>query len=969
MIKDNFALNKAQKEAISYDSGPLLIVAGAGTGKTTVVTERIKRIIADGLAKPEEILALTFTEKASREMEERVDIALPYGTFGLWITTFHSFCDRILKFEALHIGLNPSFRLMSSTETFQFIKKNFWKFDLKYYRPSGNPYKFIEGLMQHFDRLKDEDVSPAEYQKFAGGNKRKEENEKVDRERYTELAETYEKYEKLKAEEGVMDFSDLIGNTLKLFRTRKPILAQYQKQFKYILIDEFQDTNYAQYELIKLLAPPQRNTNLSVVGDDSQSIYKFRGAAISNILQFMNDYPKAKQVILTKSYRCSQTVLDAAYKLIRHNDPDTLEYQLHINKNLTSHDGATGKLIELFAVDRVEEEAEGIASFIKEYKRLEKKEYKDFAVLVRANNHSEPFIRAFERAKIPFQFLGPGMLFRQPEIKDLIAYIKVLADFTDSQSLYRVLTMDLWNLSVRDLIVILNQAKRNNQSLFEVMEKIESVSGISSQSVEIFKNLVEIIHRHQTLVPKETAGQILYYFLEDSGLLKKMVEFKSETEERKALNITKFFDRLKTYEATHEDAGVFALVEYLDLAMNMGESPKAAEIDWSANNAVNILTVHSAKGLEFPIVILPNLVEGRFPTRERREQIPIPEKLIKEVLPKGDYHLEEERRLFYVGMTRTQEKLVFSAANYYGEGRRERKLSPFIGEALGQDWETKKLLAKKEKQLPLFEWARPAESTSLPDYQSTKPEYKVDFLSYSAIDTFRLCPLHYKLRNILKIPTPMTAAQAMGNSMHLALRDFYSENTEEMKKNQSDKEKLLQLLDNYWISEGYESKKHEQDTLLKARKFLEEYLQSDVNRVAKPILLEKTFNFWIDKSLKIIGKIDRVDDRGDGKIEIIDYKTGANVPSQKDIDADIQMTIYALAAIEKGLLNKTPDQVFLSFYYFDNARKISTTRSKEQLELAKQDLLRIRDEIEASDFACGRNIFCENCEYRMLCNG
>ncbi|MBI3558954.1 UvrD-helicase domain-containing protein, partial [Candidatus Gottesmanbacteria bacterium] len=240
-----------------------------------------------GLAKPEEILALTFTEKAAREMEERVDQALPYGTFGLWISTFHSFCDRILRAEALHIGLNPHYKLLAEAETYLLVKNNFWKFNLTHFRPTGNPYKFIEGMIQHFSRLKDEDVSVAEY-------KNKE---------YPELETAYKTYEDLKISEQVMDFSDLISYTLELFRERKNILARYQKQFKYILVDEFQDTNFAQNELVKLLA----TDNITVVCDDDQSIYRFRGAAISNVLQFKKDFPKAKIITLTQNYRSTQS--------------------------------------------------------------------------------------------------------------------------------------------------------------------------------------------------------------------------------------------------------------------------------------------------------------------------------------------------------------------------------------------------------------------------------------------------------------------------------------------------------------------------------------------------------------------------------------------------------------------------------------------------------------------------------------
>jgi len=963
-------LNKEQQQAVKHQSGPLLIVAGAGTGKTLVITERIKWLLEQKLAKPEEILALTFTEKAAKEMEERVDQALPYGTFGMWINTFHSFCDRVLKSEALQIGLNPHYKLLTEAETYLLVKKNFWKFKLEHFRPHGNPYKFIDGMIQHFSRIKDEDVGAAQYLEFAKKPISQEELRimnyelcKEEKNKFLELAEAYKTYEDLKVAEGVMDFADLITNALKLFRTRKNVLARYQKQFKYILVDEFQDTNYAQYQLVKLLAAD--DSNLTVVGDDSQSIYKFRGAAISNILTFMKDYPKAKQILLTKNYRSTQTILDAAYKLIKHNDPDTLEAKLGINKNLVSQ-VKDGEKIELIRTERVEQEAEGVVTKINQLHSnpINKYDWRDFAILVRANNHSEPFVRALERARIPYQFLGLGRLFHQPEVKDLIAYLKFLTDFTDTVSLYRVLSMDIFSIKQRDLIEWLNRAKRKNISLFEELEQCNNLT---------IEQFIKMVHRHQELIKKETGGQILFYFLEDSGLLKNITNW----EEKRAQNIAKFFDKVKTFEMGSKEPSVFNLVEYLNLAMDLGESPLAAETDWGQTNAVNILTLHSAKGLEFPIVFLVNLVEGRFPTYERKEQIPIPDKLIKETLPVGDYHLEEERRLFYVGMTRAKEKLFFSAASFYGEGKRERKISPFVLEAIGK--QDDRMTANNQKQIPLFEWKKQREELRIMNYELCK----VDYLSYSAIQAFKDCPLHYKLRYILRIPTPTTAPLSFGSSIHAALNEFYLTKTE-----------IFAALKNNWIIEGYTSKKHEQESLEKAQKFLQEYLKTGLHQKAKPIYLEMPFTFKIsghsggrpkgepiesqkrsyqslhsfqddEGVLKIGGKLDRVDELPNGEIEIIDYKTGANVPSQKDIDLDLQMTIYALAATE--VLQKSIDKVKLSFYFFDNQTKISTTRTKEQLENAKKELLAIREEIQKSDFACSGSKHCEKCEFEILC--
>lgn len=976
-------LNAEQEKAVHFGKGPLLIIAGAGTGKTTVITERIKHLITSGLAKPAEILALTFTEKASREMEERVDQAMPYGYTQMWISTFHAFCDRILRAEAIHVGLNPGYRLLSDADATALLRRHLFELDLDYFRPLGNPTKFIGGMLQHFSRLKDEDVTPSQYleytRKIVVRSSQLNEDEGLEAQKYEELAGAYKFYEELKIKEGVMDFGDLITNTQLLFRKRKNILKRYQEQFKFVLVDEFQDTNIAQYELIKLLVPPKAKPNLTVVGDDNQSIYKFRGAAVSNILSFMNDYPKAAQVILNKNYRSYQYILDNAYQLIKFNDPDTLEAKLGISKKLVSvRKGDGGLRVEFIHADRVENEAEAVAKEIKKFAvgssqltegNKEKYSWKDFAILVRANNHAEPFVRAFTRYGIPYQFLGPGQLFRQPEIKELIAYLQLLNNFEDSVACYRVLSIAYFNILARDLVALNNFSKKYSLSLFETCEVIvgertlenATIPFINEKTKEKIVNFVKMVNKHLKFLPKETAGQILYFFLEDTGMIKHILEYKFPIDERKAINITKFFNKLKTYEADHEDASVTAVLDWILLSMELGESPRASDTDWTDNDAVNILTVHSAKGLEFPVVLLVNLVSQRFPSTERREQIPIPDALIKEELPEGDYHEEEERRLFYVGMTRARDRLYFTAANYYGEGKREKKISPFVFEALGRNV-VPTSIDHEASQLSLLEWKKTAVVESIP-----KRLPPVTYLSYSQIETFKTCPLHYKLRYILKIPTPPTAAQSFGTSVHAALKWFYQLVRE---GKTVDKEALLALLDTHWVREGYGSRQYEAKMKTRGRKYLTDYFENVFDPSVKPLSLEENFTVPIgkDRFMKIGGKIDRVDDRGDGKIEIIDYKTG-RVPSQREVDTDLQLSMYAIAAAEvrEPPFGKRADEVQLSLYYFDTQQKISTTRTEVQLTAEKERILDIASEIETSDFRCSGSKICENCEYKLFC--
>lgn len=953
-------LNNKQLEAVKYKSGPLLIIAGAGTGKTTVITERVKYLIMSGKAKPEEILALTFTEKGAREMEERIDVAMPYGYTQMWVMTFHSFCDQILRDNAIHIGLSPSYKLMTEAEAIDLVRKNLFELDLDYFRPLGNPNKFIDGLLQHFSRLQDECVSPTDYVSWSEKLKAKKEKERSEEnileiKKDRELSNSYKKYCELKIKENVMDFGDLITNTIKLFKERPNILKIYQEKFKYVLIDEFQDTNYAQNQLAILLAGSRQNIN--VVGDDDQSIYRFRGAAVSNIIQFRTTFPKTKVIVLNKNYRSTQEILDRSYDLIQHNNPDRLEVVENISKKLISvvsskQNVARKNKIQFIHTENVQDEAQEIIKTIIQLNSKDKYEWKDIAILVRANNHADPFIRELERQGIPNQFLGPSNLFEKDEVMDLISYLKVLYNPEDNESFHRLLSSNIFDVSPLDLIKISSTAKKRSLSIFEVATEVDN---------ESISKLLTIIEKHLKLIKTQTAGEILYDYIQEIGLLTKLIE---NSEDIKAKNIAKFFEKIKAYEDSNPKAGVTAVVDYIDLLTEVGESPSVTDGDWQENNVVTIMTVHSAKGLEFPIVFLVNLVGERFPGRERHEQIPIPTELIREVLPQGDFHQEEERRLFYVGMTRAKEKLYFSAADFYGEAKRKKKISPFVLEALGDSVNSERSTVNCEKQIY-------TENKKLrTPFTKHHSPIKIDYLSVSQIETFQACPLHYKLKYVYKLPTKPSASSSFGISIHSTLKEFYAEG-----ENSSDKKekRILEIYKRNFGDEGFLNSKHKLEFYKKGEGYLLGFLKNGYDPEVKTILLEEKFILPLftvhgsqSTSLKIGGTIDRVDELPDGRLEIIDYKTGASIPSQKDVDKDLQLSFYALAI--SSMRKIIPEDIKLSLYYLDTQEKISTVRTKEDLERVKEEILAIRDEIEASDFKCNNNFFCQGkCEFSMFC--
>ncbi|MBP9716626.1 MAG: ATP-dependent helicase [Candidatus Levybacteria bacterium] len=947
-------LNKEQIEAIKHGKGPLLIIAGAGTGKTTVVTERIKHLITNEKILPSSILALTFTEKAAYEMQERVDKLLPYGYTNLWINTFHSFCDRILRDEAHHIGLDPNYKLISESEAILLMQKNIFDLGLELFRPLGNPTKFLDGLLTHFSRLKDEDITPADYIKWAKSNKNVDEKNQ-----YLELANAYKNYEDLKVKNSFMDFSDLISNSLKLFRERNNVLKRYQDQFKFIMVDEFQDTNYAQNELAILLAGDDKN--ITVVADDDQSIYRFRGAAVSNVLQFKKSFPNAQIITLIKNYRSTQTILDSSYGLIQKNNPNRLEIVESIDKKLISQSSVKDQKIELIYEQRSEDEADEIAKKITELTK--KYEYKDIAILVRANNHAQLITSALGRHKIPYQFLGPGYLFQQEEIKDLIAYLIFLTNLSDSISLFRVLSMDIFQIPYVELNYLLNFAKKKNLTLFETLEILDQ-SFLKDETREKLTNFRKMAVNHLEKSKKEQAGQILYDFLIDSGLYQTLNNTDSVKDERKVQNIAKFFDRVKNFETERSDANIFTLTEWLNLMLQIGDSPTAADVDIRDRNAVNILTVHSSKGLEFDVVFLVNLVSDRFPSRERSEKIPLPQELIKEKLTaETDFHLEEERRLFYVGMTRARERLFFTAADFYGTGKRAKKISPFIFEAL-PEIEKNGEAKKSVKQLSLSEVLSSYEDKE--EIIEPKNDFKVSYITFSNLQMFDICPLHYKARVIFNIPTPATSAQSYGITVHKTLQNFYKIVQE---TNEFPKENVLQkILTEEWDSEGYLNKKHEEERFTFAKKSLSDFYKTEIKDHATPLRLEYPFNFTLKNGVKVFGKIDRIDPKGNG-IEIIDYKTGGDNPKASEAHK-LQLAIYALAAsrIKDDVLNKNAEDITLTLHFLDGNTKKSMNFNSKDLEKLEDELLEKIHEIEKSEFKCSKSVLCVNCEYKMLCN-
>ncbi|MFC1649397.1 ATP-dependent helicase [Patescibacteria group bacterium] len=961
-------LNKQQKLAVNHSEGPLLIIAGAGTGKTTVIAERIKHLIAKNLATPSEILALTFTEKASKEMEERVDVAMPYGYERMWIMTFHSFCDQVLRDDGMHAGFDPEFNLLTESESVQFMRNHFDKLGLDYFAPLGKPHKYARDLLTHFSRLADEDVTPRQYLQWVEEQETKNkkqatlsEEEKLEKQKFQELSSAYKTFVELKEKNGVMDFSDLISNTLTLFRKRANVLKEYRKKFKYILVDEYQDTNFTQNELVKFLAG--RNGNVTVVADDDQSIYKWRGAAVSNVVQFRKSFPETKVVTLTTNYRSIQYILDCAHKLIQNNNPDRLEIVEGIDKKLKGLKKGNKKSIEFIHTNNLMEETEKIGDEIKKLVGSSYNyQYSDIAILVRANNHAKAFEHALTRAGIPNMFLGPGKLYEQPEVIDLVSFLKFLTDPDDSQTLYRLLSSNFLDINSYDLLRLSNKARRKNTKLYTYLDpKILKTHKLPKDQNSKLLEIRKMLEKYFKQINSKSAGELLYDYIESSGYLQKLVNPDSESEIDKAHNVARFFEKVRNYESTHNEKSVFAVTDWIDLSAELGESPIAGDTDWTQSDSIKLLTIHSAKGLEFPVVFLVNLVNQRFPSANRRDRIPIPDELVKEQLPEGDSHLQEERRLFYVGLTRAEDKAYLSASDFYGEGKRQTKISPFVLETLGEVVSKQLTVGSKDKAE--FIEQLPANPSPITNHQSP-----ITQLSYTQIQTYKICPLHYKLRYVLRIPTPKTSALSFGTSIHDTLEDYYKA----LRKGEKfTKPQIKKSLSTHWINEGYKSKTQERRSFDRAGEYLKKYYDLHKKLPINVHSTETTLNANISDGkdlLKLTGKIDRVDVTEKG-LEIVDYKTGDKIPTQRDLDRDEQLTFYALliSKVRQKPYDVDLDDTSFSLYYLKEQKNLVTKRTKSQVGTYEKEIFSIKREIEKSDFKCSGNIICRDCEYRLFC--
>ena len=990
-------LNTEQQAAVLHDQGALLIVAGAGTGKTTVLINRLAHLIMDKKTKTDEILLLTFTEKAAGELEGRAEDILPYGYVDLWVNTFHGFSERVLREFGLDIGLNPSFKLLTTTEQWVLVKKNLDRFNLDYYRPLGNPTKFISELLRHFSRLKDENISSEEYLKYAeeleAGMPGDDEEEIREKDRIKELANAYHTYNQLLLENNFLDFGDLIVYALKLFKGRKNILRFYRGKFKYVMVDEFQDTNWAQYELVKMLAAPKNN--LVVVGDDDQAIYKFRGASLSNIMQFKDDYPDAEEIVLTENYRSRQEILDHAYRFIQNNNPNRLETKLALDKKLSAKGAINkaktdGKPVAFLDFEAANDELSFVSGKIKELYAAgnEKKSpgegisWSDFAILVRANDTAEAYVRELNRQGIPNQFMSWRGLYYKPIILDVLAFFRLLDNYHESAALFRVLNMEIFKVSHLDLVNINKMAARKVWSLYEALKNINAIPDISTESIRNINKLLGLVDEFSRMAATAKPTKIFLRFAYDSGLLAGL-DHDRDAELFSFLN--QLYQKMKAMEETEPDLRLGDFLAAINLELEAGETG-SLKLDFADSDTVRVMTVHGAKGLEFRYVFMVNLVDKKFPTIARSEKISIPDALVREKLADSpDAHLEEERRLFYVAATRAKDRLFLTGAKDYG-GAREKKPSRFI-EEMGLASEIGPELALSEKNEFLRDLHYLNARELAPIEKSAIEKYPLPSkFSFSQLAAYSTCPLQYKYAFILKIPASTDKASLIfGRVLHNTLYNFLLPLLSERKILQGDlfaglekpsskskkgmaednllsEKRLMELYDEFWQPDGYDSKEQREKYRTKGREALKRFLAAYKSEPSREIMfLEKKFSFKIGNDV-IKGTIDRVDKLADGTLEIVDYKTGKDKEKLEFKDKR-QLILYHLF-LEEFLGAKISA---LSYYYLESGTKASFKATAKDIEKLRLEIAAEIAAIKTRDFTPTPSPMCQFCDFNSIC--
>ncbi len=989
-ILDN--LNSQQREAVQEIEKPLLIIAGAGSGKTLTVASKVAYLLGQG-AKAENILALAFNQKAAEELKNRV-IGMVENAEDLSISTFHSFCNQVIQDNILNTKLNANFKVITDTAQLVYLTKNINSFGIEHLEFNHEPYTLAEEMAKFISRCKDESISPDDIQQYIEKQEKKTLDEEAleDLNCLKDILKIYRAYEDYKLENNMLDFGDMLYTVHNLLKSKPLILKKYQEKFQFVIVDEFQDTNYIQLQIVQLIA--SKHGHITVVGDDDQSIYRFRGAYLTNIAEFKKMFPNYVEKALENNYRSTKKIVAIANKLIENNPERTKKILFTNNPN--------GENVSVVETPNDSSQANYILETVKEL--LNKYSPQDIAVLCRRRATAEPIIKAFRKQAIRFNFVGETGFFQEPIIKDITAYLKVISNPLESNAeIVRILNRPNFGIRQVDICRFSCYADRSGLSLYEVFDRLCEVAVDKIKFLQVKQILSSVIgakKRMRTL-------DLLHTLLFEREFYKYEIVLQNN---RNIALLNQFYLFAEEFNNIYPDNDIEDFSEYLSFASNFEIEEQNLE-----EQAVVISTIHGVKGMQYPVVIVPDLVERKMPTIYQKDKFAIPKELLKGVQSKFDekeLHLQEERRLFYVAITRAKEKLIITYAKRYGENKTDSKPSKFLKEidyqnnekitfqqADGVDLSPESTTVEDQTQILLMKqvisnltagkYNEAIENVLLYAKSANKdldvkaelickikePDYSVlgkpteepvtvsenHVFSVSQFVGYKKCPRLYQYRHVMKIPEKPRYYFDFGSSLHSIAEQLTRMEKDGKPTNETIAEELLAK---YWDPKGYKSKIDEKRDYNEAKAILKVFLDEQAKSKTQILDIERWFETSIG-NIKLRGRIDRIDKDGPG-YTVVDYKTSKKAPSLNELKKDMQMLVYALAVKE---IYPDGDPLKVGNWFLRSNEKIFFAPEKQTIEAIKAEITDMAAKIKAAAFEPKKGSWeCNYCDYQCLCD-
>ena len=958
-----------QQEAIQHVAGPMLVVAGAGTGKTTVLTRRIAALIRDGHARPNEVLALTYTDNAAREMRERVQAELRTTNLSsLRAVTFHAYCNELLKNNGRGFGV------LDDKDLWIYLRKRLRDLHLNYFVRAANVAQFLDDLLDFIRRCHDELVTPQKYEEYVRRlecgelpiprvAKSKDAAGLTDEEvvgRCNEIAGVFKMVEEMLQAENLGTFSHMITRAWHLLREDPQLLDRERSRARFILVDEFQDANFAQVKILSALAGANRN--VFAVGDPDQAIYRFRGASSAAFGLFCRNFPTAPIVVLEKNQRSITPILQCAFAIINKNPSlagglaaTTNEAGVRYRRSplksareeraLAEGQGLPSCLVEIVPLAARDFEPTDVLAMIEQKKRQSRARWKDFAILYRSHFHRDDIARELGEKGIPFTIENMDVL-ETPEVRDVVACLGAIDSTADAASLLRVAALPMFKIDPEKVRTALRAVPREpqvakNTTFASLLREIEGgpavLNALQKSRDQIQRDRLKTFSALQVIARD-------FGFDAAAPPLRALLKF-VEAWERKPLT--------KTGE-------IGELLEYLNY---FREARGAVCLQSEDEDAVRLMTAHSAKGLEFPHVFIIRATSNSFPGQYKESLVEFPQDLRDaDSVGEGDsraLHEQEERRLFYVAMTRARDSLTLYGKQGTGKDKTPAGL---LREMLKDPSLRTSLTCRTARafQTDLFAGAAPVAVTSrTAEWLALPPAFSMNRLSATAVETYGTCPLQFKLEREWRIPQDVPAAMQFGAAMHRVLRTYFDSVRQERPKTEDELIELFELdFAQAVIDDTYQRELYEEQGTRQIKDFLAALRGRPVPKV---LHTEEHFEVRVGGAT-VAGRIDRIDDLGNGRVAIVDYKTG-KPRAQEDADESLQLSIYAIAAQEKWGYHADR----LIFYNLEEAAAVTTSRDRFQLEEAKAKVKDVAERIEVGDFDPKPGYHCRFCSYRNLC--